>query len=215
MPHQCGRKQLALRTGEAVGEFGEAVGDLVADAAELGEAVGVFEAPVNAAPLEGEHGAAFFGVVAHGDYVVEGRAGEVVDVLGPVAADIDAEFRHHGDGFRPDTAGAGSGGVHLHAIAGHVAEQALRHLTAGGVAGAEDEDAGFHALTSLGTTANHLRLSQRATFTREISTGTSTSGPMTAAKAAPWWMPKVAMATAMASSKLLLDAVKESVVASA
>src|ERR1035441_8574003 len=180
-------------------EFGEAVGDLVADAAELGEAVrfvadsggGVFEAPVNAARLDREHGAAFFGVVAHGDHVVEGLAGEVVDVLGPVAADIDAEFRHHGDGFRPDTAGAGSGGVHLHAIAGHVAEQALRHLTAGGVAGAENEDSGLHALTSVGTTVNHLRLSQRATFTREIKTGTSTSGPMTAAKAAPWWMPKV------------------------
>src|ERR1035437_7397259 len=69
--------------------------------------------------------------------------------------------------------------------------------------------------TSVNTPPNHFRLSQRATFTREISTGTSTSGPMTAAKAAPWWMPNVAIATAMASSKLLLDAVKESVVASA
>jgi hypothetical protein len=39
----------------------------------------------------------------------------------------------------------------------------------------------------------------------------STSGPITAANAAPWWIPKVAMA----SSKLLEDAVKESVVASA
>ena len=34
---------------------------------------------------------------------------------------------------------------------------------------------------------------------------------MTAAKAPPWWMPKVAMATAMASSKLLEAAVNESV----
>ena len=31
---------------------------------------------------------------------------------------------------------------------------------------------------------------QSATFTRPMSTGTSTSGPMTAAKAAPLWMPK-------------------------
>jgi len=38
-----------LITGEAGDEFGEAVGDLVADAAEIVEAVGVFEAPVNAA----------------------------------------------------------------------------------------------------------------------------------------------------------------------
>ena len=41
--------------------------------------------------------------------------------------------------------------------------------------------------------------------------GTSTKGPMTAAKAAPELMPKTATATAMANSKLLLAAVKESV----
>jgi hypothetical protein len=52
---------------------------------------------------------------------------------------------------------------------------------------------------------------QSATFTRPMSTGTSTSGPMTAANAAPLWMPKLAMATAMASSKLLEAAVNESV----
>src|ERR1035441_8124133 len=61
----------------------------------------------------------------------------------------------------------------------------------------------------------HFRLIQSATLTKEMSTGTSTSGPITAAKAAPWWMPNVAIATAMASSKLLDDAVKDSVVASA
>jgi hypothetical protein len=41
-----------------------------------------------------------------------------------------------------------------------------------------------------------------------VRDGTSTSGPMTAAKAAPELMPKTATATAMASSKLLLAAVK-------
>ena len=49
------------------------------------------------------------------------------------------------------------------------------------------------------------------TFTREIRTGTSTNGPMTAAKAAPWWIPKVEIATAIASSKLLEAAVKDRV----
>ena len=44
-------------------------------------------------------------------------------------------------------------------------------------------------------------------------TGTSTSGPMTAAKASPELMPKTATATAMASSKLLLAAVNERVAA--
>ena len=65
------------------------------------------------------------------------------------------------------------------------------------------------------TPPNHFRLIQSATLTREIRTGTSTSGPITAANAAPLLIPKVAMATAMASSKLFDAAVKESVVASA
>ena len=42
-------------------------------------------------------------------------------------------------------------------------------------------------------------------------TGTSISGPMTAANAAPLCRPKLAMATAMASSKLFDAAVNESV----
>ena len=62
---------------------------------------------------------------------------------------------------------------------------------------------------------SHLnrRPSQSATLTSPIMTGTSTSGPITAAKAAPWLMVKVATATAMASSKLFEAAVNDSVVA--
>ena len=52
---------------------------------------------------------------------------------------------------------------------------------------------------------------ESATLTRPIITGTSTSGPMTAANAAPESMPNTATATAIASSKLLLAAVKASV----
>ncbi len=55
----------------------------------------------------------------------------------------------------------------------------------------------------------NLFLIFRATLTRLIKTGTSTSGPMTVAKASPEWMPNTATATAMASSKLLLAAVKD------
>src|SRR5665647_1498582 len=123
---------------EAVDEFGEAVGDLVANPAELGEPVrlvagggsGIFKAPVNSAGPDRKDGATLFGVVAHGDHIVEGLAGEVIDVLGPVGADIDADLRQCRDGFRPDTAGAGPGAAHLQAIAGHMAQQALGHLAA-------------------------------------------------------------------------------------
>lgn len=54
----------------------------------------------------------------------------------------------------------------------------------------------------------YLLLKYNARLTRLISTGTSTSGPITAAKATPESIPKTAMATAMASSKLFDAAVK-------
>ena len=57
-----------------------------------------------------------------------------------------------------------------------------------------------------------LRWKYSDTLTSPIITGTSTSGPITAAKAAPELMPNTATATAIASSKLLLAAVKASVV---
>ena len=57
----------------------------------------------------------------------------------------------------------------------------------------------------------YLRPSHSATFTRPISTGTSTSGPMTAANACAGVDAEDGDATAMASSKLLLAAVKVSV----
>src|SRR5690606_3690601 len=44
---------------------------------------------------------------------------------------------------------------------------------------------------------------QGAPYARPMSTGALTSGPRTAANGAPLWMRKLAMATAMASSKLL------------
>ncbi len=46
-------------------------------------------------------------------------------------------------------------------------------------------------------------------------TGTSKSGPITAAKASPELIPKMVMATAIANSKLLLAAVNDKVVACA
>lgn len=46
-----------------------------------------------------------------------------------------------------------------------------------------------------------MRRSRNATFTSPIRTGTSTSGPITAAKATPEPIPKNATATAIAGSK--------------
>src|SRR5690606_31408238 len=75
--------------------------------------------------------------------------------------------------------------------------------------GRQVRQVGDHARASCGVAAgNQRRPSHRAALTRRISTGTSTSGPMTAAKATGEASPKAAMATAIASSKLLEAAVK-------
>src|SRR5579864_562446 len=66
-----------------------------------------------------------------------------------------------------------------------------------------------------GSVGYSLRPNQSETYTKPISTGTSTSGPTTAANACPDAMPKTLIATAMANSKLLLAAVKEMVAVSA
>src|SRR5512140_62261 len=107
-----------------------------------------------------------------------------------------------------------------------LSRDALCHLAAGRARDTEEQDGlvGAHsaqALDSVVEGAAHTGgatslgkkrfCAQRATFTRPMRTGTSTSGPMTAANAAPLWMPKLAMATAIASSKLLDAAVNESV----
>src|SRR5690606_32115789 len=67
-----------------------------------------------------------------------------------------------------------------------------------------------HQTTSAGgaVSGNQRRPIHSATDTSRISTGTSTSGPMTAAKATGEVSPNAAMATAMASSKLFEAAVK-------
>src|SRR3546814_18418704 len=51
---------------------------------------------------------------------------------------------------------------------------------------------------------NQRRTSQKATLTNRISTGTSTSGPMTAAKATGDASPKAAISTGIVGSKYVL-----------
>ena len=88
--------------------------------------------------------------------------------------------------------------------------QPFSHLGSGTVGHTQEEHAAGHHHASSGV-PNQRVFRRKATFTSAMRTGTSTRGPITAAKAAPWAMPKVATATAIASSKLLEAAVKLSV----
>src|SRR5690606_29075298 len=111
--------------------------------------------------------------------------------------------------------------LHDEPVAESGAREALGHLAARGVRDAEEQEAGLHRRTSVPivgidlaeAAGNQRRPAYHATCTSPISTGTSTSGPMTVANATPLPRPKLAMATAIASSKLFDAAVNDSVVA--
>src|ERR1035438_1867555 len=102
--------------------------DLVAHVAEEREAVyfaagergGVFEG-VMQGDGSGKERAAIFGVVANSEDVIELLALEFVDVLGTMVGDVDTQLAHHGDCFRANMAGVGSGAEDFEAIARVVA----------------------------------------------------------------------------------------------
>jgi hypothetical protein len=84
--------------------------------------------------------AAFFCVVADGNNVVEALPLELIHMFGAMAADVDADLVHRGDGLRPYRARLGPGTFHLEYIPGIVAQQSFRHLAPGGIAGAENQN---------------------------------------------------------------------------
>jgi hypothetical protein len=85
--------------------------------------------------------AILFGVVADSYHVIERLPGKLVDRFRSVRTDIDVDLPHRLDRLRPDEAGDGAGTVDIEAVAGNVPQKTLGHLAAGGVSGAEDEDA--------------------------------------------------------------------------
>ncbi len=56
----------------------------------------------------------------------------------------DADFIHGARGQRIDLLGFGSRAVDFNGVAGNVFHQGLRHLTTGRIAGANEQDYGFH-----------------------------------------------------------------------
>src|SRR5947209_2293156 len=148
-----------------------------------------------------ENRAAFLGVVADRDDVIEPLTVELIHMLRAMAAYVDAQLTHGGYRFRPHSAGLRAGALDLELIAGIMPQQPFGHLAPCGIAGAEDQDTLFHALPRSGT-GNQWRVRLQAAQTDSM-TGTSTKTPTTVASAAPDSGPNSAMAVATASSKKL------------
>jgi hypothetical protein len=79
----------------------------------------------------GKNGAARFGIVANGDYVIKVLAGEGVNGFRAMVRNIDAQLLHHGNRLLPHSRGLGPGAENIETIAGVVPQQTLGHLAAG------------------------------------------------------------------------------------
>ena len=82
---------------------------------------------------------------------------------------------------------------------------AVSHAEHGILGVSATELIGHRGSASVGAAAKYRRWNPIATLTKAIITGTSTSGPMIAANAAPELIPNTATATAIANSKLLAN----------
>ena len=138
----------------------ETRGEIVAGAAEGGEfvsvraggAAGVGDAPMDALGSTWKDGTMLGGGVADGDHCIEALALEFGNGFRAMRGDIDPDFAHGFDSKRTDADGSGPGAVDFKRVAAEMPQEALGHLAANGIAGAEDEDAtlGHREIAELG-----------------------------------------------------------------
>ena len=128
--------------------------DLVPDPAEFVEDLllgalgvgGVIEAPMETGHLSGIHRADLVGITADGDDDVDPARQELVHVLGGVRGDIHAGLSHDLDRKGMHIAGwLRTRAKNISRIADRRTQEALGHMAAAGITGAEDKDGGFGA----------------------------------------------------------------------
>ena len=133
---------------DPIGEQAYSRSNGVADATEDLEALGLSAARdrwVRQLPAKLQAAARWDGAagVAHGDDDVPALA-DIVDRLALLFGDVDAELAHDRDGQRMDPRRLRTCALDLEAVTGERAQEALGHLRAGRVVGAEEQDA-LHA----------------------------------------------------------------------
>lgn len=153
--------------------------------------LGIVEWPVTALD-SGENGTRF--AAAHGDEQCSVTLQIHRESARPRGGEIDADFAHDGDDLVMNLSSRfGSRGDRVGAMRiGHQVEERRRDLGPTSVVHAREDDFDAHVPFvgdasggAVGVASNKRRWNQIATLTRAIKAGTSTSGPMTAANAAP------------------------------
>jgi hypothetical protein len=84
----------------------------------------------------------FRGVVAEGDDNIHPVQQVLINLLGFLMRDVDANFLHHGDRTRVDTGCNKTGAVWLYQVLTKLPRQSFSHLAPAGIAGAEEHH--FH-----------------------------------------------------------------------
>jgi len=121
-----------------LGEFGQEVSQLVADATKSVELFfirsldgsGVLKTVMDYRGRPGKHGTTFFGVIADGQDVVKSLAVEFIYLFGAVAGNINAQLAHYGNRLRADATRFSSSAEDLETVSRVVPQQPLRHLAA-------------------------------------------------------------------------------------
>ena len=91
-----------------------------------------------------KRGARIIGVVAHGHNDLHARVKKLIEVFGLMSGDVDPDLPQRLDGLRMHVTGwIGTRAVDFKKIPCGMAQDALRHVTATGVAGAKNEDFSF------------------------------------------------------------------------
>ncbi len=96
----------------------------------------------------GKKGQSALGVVADGHDEIELLVDELVDLLGAVAADIDADLGHDQNAPRRTWPGSVPAENGLETVAVQGVDQPLGHLGAGRVVRADEQDAFLHRPSS-------------------------------------------------------------------
>ena len=101
----------------------------------------IADAPVHRLRRAGELGADLPHAVAEADDVVEALVGELAEVLGAAAREIDPALAHHPHRVGVQGLGMAAGAGRAHRAVGEVFGQRLGHLRARAVAGAQEQHA--------------------------------------------------------------------------
>jgi len=116
--------QALIQRQDLIRKRSEILANLVPHAAENGNSLvfgtmhggGVFKVVMDGDGLPGKDGAGLFGVVANGQNVIEMLPAELLDGLGMLAGNVNAQLAHDCDRLGADVAGPGTGALHFETI---------------------------------------------------------------------------------------------------